>query len=63
MRATRAKEVEEAFKAMNVAHQHYIELKNKFIEDYGSFHLSLTEKTPVNKSTDLNSLIDWLFNL
>lgn len=62
-RAARAKEVEDALKAVTEAQRHYTELKNKFIEDYGSFHVSLSEKTPVTKSGDINSLIDLLFNL
>lgn len=36
-RKTRAKEVEEAYK-------HYLELRAKFIEDYKSFHMSITDK-------------------
>lgn len=62
-RAARAKEVEDALKAVTEAQRHYTELKNKFIEDYGSFHVSLSEKTPVTKQGDINSLIDLLFNL
>ena len=46
-RAERAKEVQEAYK-------HYLELRAKFIEDYKSWHMTLTEK-------DLPALntIDW----
>lgn len=62
-RANRAKEVEDALKAVTEAQRHYTELKNKFIEDYGNFHVSLSEKTPVMKQSDINSLIDLLFNL
>ena len=62
-RAARAKEVEEAYKAVIAAQQHYAELKNKFIDDYGSFHMSLTQKTPVTTAQDVNRLIDALFNL
>ncbi len=36
-RATRAKEVQEAYKK-------YLELRAKFIEDYKSYHMTLTEK-------------------
>jgi len=36
-RAERAKEVQEAYK-------HYLELRAKFIEDYKSWHMTLTEK-------------------
>lgn len=62
-RAARAKEVEDAYKAILDAQQKYVELKNKFIEDYGSFHISLTQKTPVGSKSDFSSLIDALFNL
>lgn len=63
VRATRAKEVEDAYKTLIAAQQHYTELKNKFIEDYGSFHMSIKEKTPVSDLSDINKLIDVLFNL
>ena len=36
-RAERAKEVQDAYK-------HYLELRAKFIEDYKSYHMTLTEK-------------------
>lgn len=36
-RAKRAQEVQEAYK-------HYLELRAKFIEDYKSYHMTLTEK-------------------
>lgn len=51
----RAKEVEDAYKAtiiarkeatkiINEADKKYYDLKNTFIKDYGSFHMSFTEK-------------------
>lgn len=61
-RGERAKEVEAAYKAILEAQTKYAELKNKFIEDYGSFHMTVTEKTPTGKLSDLNDLIDLLFN-
>lgn len=36
-RAARAKEVSDAYK-------HYLELRAKFLEDYKSYHMTLTEK-------------------
>lgn len=34
-RADRAREIEDAYK-------HYLELRDKFVADYGSYHLSIT---------------------
>lgn len=36
-RATRAKEVEEAYKK-------YLDLRAKFVKDYGSYHMTITDK-------------------
>lgn len=38
-RKTRAKEVETAYK-------HYLELRNQFIEDYGSYHMTVNSQRP-----------------
>ena len=54
----RAKEVEAAFKAEMEAHNKYIELRNKFIKDYGSFHMSYTTPTPLVKG-DYSSEEAW----
>lgn len=62
-RGERAKEVENAYKNVLEAQANYAKLKNKFIEDYGSFHMTLTNKTSDGSLTDVNSLIDLLFNL
>ena len=59
-RAARAKEIEEAYKAVIEAENHYADLKNKFIEDYGSFHMSFSTKTPLKTADDIFNL---LFNL
>lgn len=40
-RKARAKEVEDAFKAIVDAQKHYNEVKNAFLKDYGSFHMTL----------------------
>ena len=63
VRTTRAKEVEDAYRSVLEARQHYAELKNKFIEDYGSFHMSIKDKTPVEDWDSVNKLIDLFFNL
>ena len=41
----RAKEVEDAYKAVVDANKHYLELRNKFVKDYGSFHMTFTDKS------------------
>lgn len=56
MRADRAAEVECALKEANEAYQHYHELLNKFIKDYGSFHCSF------NGHTDFDDLFNWFFH-
>jgi hypothetical protein len=58
-RAARAKEVEEAYKAIVDAKTKYAELKNKFIADYGSFHQTFNFKTdiPTGNWNDLFNLI------
>ena len=45
-RKERAKEVDEAYLAEKEAERKYVELRNKFVKDYGSFHMtySTTEK-------------------
>ena len=59
-RAERAKEVEEAYKAAVDARNHADELANKFISDYGSFHM--TVKTPRKASYLLDDFIKALFD-
>lgn len=40
-RKVRAKEVEDAFIASREAEKHYLELRNAFVKDYGSFHMTI----------------------
>ena len=56
-RKARANEVEEAYKASVEAQKHYQDLLNKFVKDYGSFHMTL-------RSGDFNPFdgFDHLFN-
>ena len=49
-RKDRAKEVEDAFKKAN-------DLLDKFVDDYGSFHCTLTSDNSLNPY----KLLDWLF--
>lgn len=59
LRTARAKEVEKAYKAAVDANKAYVELRNAFVKDFGSFHMSVTSQSP----TDATSLLDFLFNL
>ena len=40
-----------------------LNLDNKFIDDYGGFHMTATHKGPVWSAADINNWIDLLFNL
>jgi len=42
-RKARAKEVDEAWKAVRTAQKKYVELRNKFVKDYGSWHMTISE--------------------
>jgi flagellar hook-basal body complex protein FliE len=42
-RKARAKEVEDAYKKANEAYKEFLELKNKFIKDYRTIHMSFDE--------------------
>lgn len=56
-RAERAKEVEDAYQKIIEAKNVYDKLLDKFVEDYGSFHMTV-------HSGDTNpfNLFDWFFN-
>ena len=56
-RKVRAKEVEDAYKAIIDAQKHYNELKNKFVEDFGSFHMTFST------TDDFHSLFSDLFRI
>ena len=61
----RAKEIEDAYKAIVDAKQHYNKLLKSFVKDYGSYHYSVTSTDPDSGFIfpDLNlDLIDKLFN-
>ena len=44
-RKERAKEVEDAYKKVEEAQKAYYELRDKFIEDYGSFHMTISKSS------------------
>ena len=56
-RKVRAKEVEDAYKAIIDAQKHYNNLKNKFVEDFGSFHMTFST------TDDFHSLFSDLFRI
>jgi len=71
-RKARAKEVEDAYKeifvlekekqqAVDAANRRYIELRNAFIRDYGSFHTSYTETYEMPKRINLNTFFSDLW--
>lgn len=52
-RKERAKEVEEAYRLVIEASNRYYELRNAFIKDYGSFHMTISKKNPIFSWFDL----------
>lgn len=71
-RKARAKEVEDAYKqifalekekqqAVDAANKKYLELRNAFVRDYGSFHTSYTEMYEMPKRINLNTFFDDLW--
>lgn len=59
-KAARAKEIEDAYKAYVESEKKYLELRNSFIKDYGQFHMTYRDETPIVRTwTDLlNSLFN-----
>lgn len=51
-RVTRAKEVEEAYKK-------YLDLRAKFVKDYGSYHMTITDKDLKNIPISLLDFFDF----
>ena len=43
VRKERAQEVEDAYKSAVEAQKKYLELRNKFVKDYGSYHTTFNE--------------------
>ena len=56
-RKARAKEVEDAYKAVIDTQKHYNGLKNKFVDDFGSFHMTFST------TDDFHSLFSDLFRI
>lgn len=55
----RAAEVAEAYKAIEAAQKHYIELRNTFVKDYGYYHATFSndEEQPIQGVSDLLNII------
>lgn len=61
-KAARAKEIEAAYAQCIEASKKYYDLRNKFIKDYGAFHMTYKNDVPkVLESTDPFSIFDFLF--
>lgn len=59
-RSTRAKEIDEARKALEAASKHYHELIHAFVKDFGSYHHSII-KHDLQDDPDLLDFFDnWL---
>lgn len=59
IRAERAKEVEEARVAYEEAGKKYNELLNKFLEDYHTYHYSISEKSQFKPRSIFDLLLNW----
>ncbi len=57
-RKARATEVEDALKAAQDAEKKYWELRNKFVKDYGSFHISYK-----NNDNGISTFFEELFKV
>jgi polyphosphate kinase len=60
-RTTRAKEVEDAYRVAADAYTKYVKLRNAFIKDYQSWHMSYTQDFPITE--DLSDIIKVIFDL
>lgn len=57
-RKARAAEVDEAYKAVKTAEKKYYELRNTFVRDYGSYHVTYSD----TNAQPFTSLFDLFFN-
>ena len=58
-RKIRAKEVEDAYADIKAAQKKYMELRNAFVKDYGSFHMTFSNSDP-NFDTFFNDFFTFL---
>lgn len=59
-RATRAKEVEAAYKAYVDAHKAYYDKLAAFTKDYGAFHMTIKDPDDFFSSSLLDYAFNWL---
>ena len=57
-KASRAKEIEDAYKVYLESYDKYLELRNAFIKDFGSYHMTYKNNTP-KVDSDFFGLFDW----
>lgn len=62
-RKARAKEVEDAYKAIIEARKNYNDLLNKFIKDYGSYHYSVSTIDNSRANDIFDNVFDSFFSL
>ena len=60
-RKTRAKEVEEAYRALMSAQEKYDNLLIDFVKDYGSFHMTISE--PCKRTNPWQDLYNLFFKI
>jgi uncharacterized protein YecT (DUF1311 family) len=56
-RGPRAKELEEAAKDVIKAQQHYYDLRDKFLHDYGSYHWTVTTSSPMSSDQFIRNML------
>lgn len=54
-----AKQIEDAYRAIIEANKHYIELRDKFIDKYGSFHMTVTNRGSEIPFDFFTSIFNW----
>lgn len=58
-RAERAKEIEAAYDKYVKDYKAFLELRSKFIRDYGSFHMTYKDDVPKVLDSNAFDLFDW----
>ncbi len=58
-KTTRAREIEAAYQEYADAYKKFSKLRAKFIEDFGSFHMTYRNNTPKVVDSNLFDLFDW----
>ena len=61
-RKQRAAEVNEAYKEVEKAYKNYTKLVNNFVEDYGSYHMTIKDDDPLFGDMDVFDMIKYAFS-